>query len=269
MTYDLVALESEVSDTEDTLRDLDGWEGIWLKFWGLLQKIVEACKGEETIYDKAPRVERWIAEVDKCRLDLRARRSRALGSYMCPALVVFLDTSIRTDEDGRFFDLISSSVHEESDDDEGDEEDVVYRVVSPEHLDVAIDECRSVIAERRLSLQNQLERQRRTLSIARSEQTAERAYELAKQAADHEHELAKLKADRHPVRIFLDWLPGAAWSLLKDPAKRYLSLLILAGFLAIGPFRRPIVSFVAWLTSHTTLTPQTGDSTPRKPAPRP
>lgn len=134
MTYDLVALESEVRDTEDMLGDLDGWEGIWLSFWELLQKIMEACKGEETIYDKAPRVERWIAEADECRLELRARRSRALGSYMCPALGVLLDTSIRTDEHGRFFDLISTRVHEETDDDEGDEEDVAYRVIPVREL---------------------------------------------------------------------------------------------------------------------------------------
>src|SRR2546427_2340976 len=121
MTYNLVALEGEVRETEDMLQDLEGWEGIWLTFWDLLRKIVNACKGEETIYDKAPRVDRWIAEADRCRLDLRARRSRALGSYMCPALGVFLDTSIRTDEHGRFFELISTSVHEETDDEEDDE----------------------------------------------------------------------------------------------------------------------------------------------------
>ena len=44
-----------------------------LTFWERLQNIVNACKGEETIYGQSPEVDRWVREADKLRVDLRAR----------------------------------------------------------------------------------------------------------------------------------------------------------------------------------------------------
>jgi hypothetical protein len=145
MTYDLVALESEVRDTEDMLGDLDRWERIWLTFEELLRKIVDACKGEETIYGKSSEVSSWITAADKVRGELRARRSRALGSYICPALGVFLDTSLRANEGGRFLDLIMTTVQYDA---PLGPESFEQRIISPVRLDVELDACNSVIGER-------------------------------------------------------------------------------------------------------------------------
>src|SRR5207245_2718069 len=105
-----------------------------------------------------------------------------LASYNCPALSILLDTSLRANEGGRFLDLITTTVQYDA---PLGPESFEQRVISPVRLDIELDACKSVIAERRLLLQKQLERQRRTFELAKAEQAEARLQETLRHAADH------------------------------------------------------------------------------------
>lgn len=226
----LVDLAVQIADTEESLKALDDFEKLWAEFAEILKQIVEACAGTESIYNN-PEIRPLLTKADKIREQLRARRSRALGSFSSTALGALLDTSIRADDHMRLRPLLAErEIH--GLDPFGYEREEVY-IVSPERLDVTLGECASIFTEKRHELDAQVRRLKTTRGVAQREQREERDHGRAPQPAGVPEVTLKALVAKWIDRIPMRWLRRFLWSALIDHLKTVIGglifLLLLAG----------------------------------------
>lgn len=253
----LIDLAVQIAETEESLAALDEFETLWAGFAETLKQIVDACAGTESIYSK-PEVRPLLTKADKIREQLRARRSRALGSFSSTALAVLLDTSIRADDQMRLRSLFAErEVH--GLDPFGYERDELY-IVSPERLDVTLGECGSVFIEKRHGLDAQLRRLKTTYAAAERAQPEERDHARIPQLAAAPEVTLQALVAKWIGRIPLRWLRRFLWSALIDHVKALagglIFLLLVAGAYHFFPgVARTVTSWWGHVTNATHVAP--------------
>jgi hypothetical protein len=234
--FDAGNLRVQIAEVQHRLEELAKFEPVWEELVEKLRPLIQALDGKFRSWPPdAPHDRPNLLLAENLRLDLRSRLSTVFQPYPKDPLGKFLSTTFRIWDQG-FFDLVGAVIDRNPD-------GSLDQEIRSEKFETMVGECRSIIAEHRRDLQDQLRRQGNMLSEAEGlGKEAERALK-----DERGHELAKVGAAATPT--FREWVERKqkswpwkfVWPFVEKPLRNLLWPILVAA----------VVGVTQWLRQHT------------------